>query len=142
MPNLVEDLPIVYAVRYLMSKPLITVEAETAAQKAIQMMVKSNIGALIVTERGKLIGIVTERDILKNCCLNVSCEEVRVKEIMTSPLITIDAEAPLGEAVKVMTDKDIRRLLVTEDGKISGIVTDKDLMKGTLEAFRALASSS
>lgn len=133
------DLPLAYAVKYVMSKPLITVDAEASAQKAIQLMVKRNVGALIVAEREKPIGIVTERDVLKKCCLNVSCEEVRVKEIMTSPLVTIDAEAPLGAAVEVMADKDIRRLLVTENGKISGIVTDKDLMKGTLEAFRALA---
>ena len=61
---------------------------------------------------------------------------------MTSPLITIDAEAPLGEAAKIMVEKDIRRLLVNEDGKISGIITDKDVMNGTLEAFRALVEAT
>lgn len=104
-------------------------------------MVEKNIGALVVTEKGKLVGIVTERDILKKCCPEASCEEVKVREIMSKPLVTVDAETPIGVAVETMANKKIRRLLVTEGKKIVGIVTQKDLMKGTLEAFRAMDSA-
>ncbi len=57
---------------------------------------------------------------------------------MSKPVITVEGETPIGRAVETMTNKNIRRLLVTENGKIVGIVTSKDLMKGTLEAFHAL----
>ena len=67
-----KDLPVVYAVRNVMSKPLITVDAETSAQAAIGLMIERNIGSLVVTEKQKLVGIVTERDILKKCCSKVS----------------------------------------------------------------------
>jgi len=132
---------VVYAVRHVTSKPLITIDGETSAQDAIKLMVEKNIGALVVTEKGKLVGIVTERDILKKCCPEASCEEVKVREIMSKPLVTVDAETPIGVAVETMTNKKIRRLLVTEGKKIVGIVTQKDLMKGTLEAFRAMDSA-
>ncbi len=84
-------MPVVYAVRHVMSKPLMTVEGDTSAQEAIKLMVAKDIGALVATE--------------------------------------------------TMIDKKIRRLLVTEDEKIIGIVTQKDLMRGTLEAFHSLDSA-
>jgi len=59
---------------------------------------------------------------------------------MSKPLITIDSDARLGEAALLMTEKGIRRLLVEDKGKIVGIITQKDLMKGTLETFMALAT--
>ena len=123
-----------------MSKPLITVDSEASCQDAIRVMAEKDIGAVVVTEKGKPVGIVTERDILKKVCPNVSCMKVKVREIMSKPLITVDANTPIGEAVSIMVDRNIRRLLVTEGGKIVGIVTQKDLMKGTLDAFMAMAS--
>lgn len=134
-------MPVVYAVRHVTSKPLITVDSETLAQDAIKLMIERDISALIVTEKGKPAGMVTERDVLKKCCPEASCMEVKVREIMSKPLVTVDGETPIGKAVEIMVDKKIRRLLVTEGEKIVGIVTQKDLMRGTLEAFRALDSA-
>lgn len=104
-------------------------------------MVEKGIGALVVTTRGKPVGIVTERDILKKCCPKASCESTKLGEIMSKPLVTIDAEAPIGLAVDAMTQKNIRRLLVTDKGDVAGIVTQRDLLKGTLEVFRTLQST-
>jgi CBS domain-containing protein len=132
---------VVYAVRHVTSKPLITIDGEASAQDAIKLMVEKDIGALVVTGKGEPVGIVTERDLLKKCCPEASCKEIKVREIMSSPLITIDADTPIGVATETMIDKKIRRLLVTEGEKIIGIVTQKDLMRGTLEAFRGLDSA-
>ena len=134
-------MPVVYAVRHVMSKPLITVDGESLAQNAINLMVEKGIGSLVVTEKNKLLGIVTERDVLRKCCPEASCMKVKVKEIMSKPLVTVEGQTPLGEAVETMTNRNIRRLLVTERGKIVGIVTQKDLMRGTLQAFHALDSA-
>ncbi|UCC32896.1 MAG: CBS domain-containing protein [Candidatus Bathyarchaeota archaeon] len=131
-------MPVVYAVKHVMSKPLITVDAETSAQAAMQQMVQKDVGALAATEKGQPVGILTERDIMKKCCSDASCSSVKVREIMSAPLITVNYETTLGEAVETMANKDIRRLFVTEKGKIVGIVTQKDLIKGSLIAFHAL----
>lgn len=128
----------VYAVRHVMSKPLITVDVETSAQDAILLMVEKDIGALVVTDKGKHVGIVTERDVMRKCCPQASCRVVKVREIMSKPLVTVDVETALGKAVEIMVSKNIRRLLVTEGEEIVGIVTQKDLMRGTLVAFHAL----
>lgn len=124
-----------------MSKPIITVDGKAHGNEAIKLMAEKNIGALVVTERGEPDGIVTERDILRKCCLTASCAQVEVRDIMSKPLVTVDGETPIGVAVEIMNNKNIRRLLVTEEGKIVGIVTQKDLMRGTLEAFRSFESA-
>jgi len=131
-------LPVVYAVRHVMSKPLITVDGETSAQDAILQMLEKDIGALAVTEGSKPVGIVTERDIMKKCCPEASCSVVKVSEIMSKPLKTVNGETPLGEAVEIMANESIRRLFVTEGERIVGIVTQKDLMRGALIGFHAL----
>jgi CBS domain-containing protein len=83
---------------------------------------------------------VTERDILKKCCPNMTCQKIKVGDIMSKPLITVDIDTPIGDAIELMDRKNIRRLLVTENGEVKGIVTQRDLMRGTLEAFKALIS--
>jgi CBS domain-containing protein len=125
-----------------MSKPLVTADQETAANEGMAMMVEKDVRALVVTTGGKPIGIVTERDIMKKCCLGVSCKGTKLGDIMSKPLISIDVEAPIGMAVEIMVQKNIRRLLVTDKGEITGIVTQKDLLRGTLEAFQSLQSAA
>jgi predicted transcriptional regulator len=67
-------------------------------------------------------------------------EDLKVEEIMSSPLITIEADASIGEAAILMTNNKIRRLLVTEKGKIVGIITEKDVLRGTLSYFESVVS--
>lgn len=136
-----EILPLVYAVSHVMSRPLITVDVESYAHDAMKLMAEKDIGAVGVTEKGEPVGIVTERDVLKKCCLGASCMKVKVREIMSRPLVTTDAETPISEAMKVMIDKNIRRLPVTEKGEIVGIVTQEDLMRGTLTVLSTLTGT-
>ena len=117
---------------------MITIDGDAAIRNAVNLMIERNIGAIIVTENNTPEGIVTDRDILRNCLSGTKFSEVKVREIMSRPLVTIDHETPIGLAVKVMTEKNIRRLLVTEDGKITAIVTERDLLRGSLEAFNTL----
>lgn len=123
-----------------MTRPLITVDAEATAQESMEVMSRKDIGALVVTENGEPSGIITERDIIRKCCRQASCGKVKVREIMSKPLVTIDAETVIGKAIEIMSNKRIRRLLVMEGGKIVGIVTQKDLLEGTLNVFRVLNS--
>ncbi|MFQ6080489.1 MAG: cyclic nucleotide-binding/CBS domain-containing protein [Candidatus Bathyarchaeia archaeon] len=134
-------MPITTTVRDVMTKDLISVKTTDPAIAAIEAMTKNNIGSVVVTEDGKPVGILTERDIMKKVCPEKLCTSaVTAGQVMSKPLITIEADARLGEAAMLMTEKDIRRLLVTDKGKVVGIITQKDIMRGTLETFMVLAS--
>lgn len=132
---------IVFAVRHIMTKNIISVKNDALVVEAASVMVKNDIGSVVVTKDGNPVGIVTEKDIVKECCARRLCGgDLRVEEIMSAPLITIDADASLGEAALLMSDNKIRRLLVTEKGKIVGIITEKDVLRGTLSYFESAVS--
>jgi predicted transcriptional regulator len=127
---------IVVKVGQMMTKDLISVESKASVSEAASIMIKNEIGAVVVTKENTPIGIITEVDILKRCCIGKACsEELKTEEIMTAPLITIEADAAIGEAARLMSDEKIRRLLVTEKGKIVGMVTEKDVLRATLGYF-------
>ena len=124
-----------------MTKNIISVKNDALVVEAASVMVKNDIGSVVVTKDGNPVGIVTEKDIVKECCARRLCGgDLRVEEIMSAPLITIDADASLGEAALLMSDNKIRRLLVTEKGKIVGIITEKDVLRGTLSYFESEVS--
>jgi CBS domain-containing protein len=130
LPTIVED---------IMSSPVITVEAETNVRDATILMSEKGIGSVIVVERGKPVGIVTGRDLLKRVL--APCKdpcEVRVKEVMTTPLITIQRDATILEAIRKMREMNIRRLVVMEDDNLVGIVSSRDLLRAI--SFAALTS--
>ena len=81
-----------------MSKPLITVDVEAIAKDATKLMVERNIGALVVTEKREAVGMITERDILRNCCFNASCMNIKVRKIMSKPLVTVDGKTSIAQA--------------------------------------------
>lgn len=127
---------IVFKVSHIMTKDIISVESNASVSEVASKMTENEVGAIVITKQGAPIGIVTEVDILKRCCIGKACtQELKAKEIMSAPLITIKANAAIGEAAKMMTDKKIRRLLVTERGKIIGLVTEKDVLRATLSYF-------
>ena len=98
---------------------------------AIRRMVESNVGALLVTERGSVAGIVTERDYLRRVTLEGRTEEeTLVREIMTAPLVYVTPETSVEECMAVMTERRIRHLPVFDDGReLVGIVSIGDLVK-------------
>ena len=127
---------IAFKINHIMTKNIISIESNASVSEVASMMTKNEVGAVVVTKQGKPVGIITEVDILKRCCIAKVCNQVCIaKEVMSTPLITIEADASLGEAAKMMTDHKIRRLLVTEGGKIVGLITEKDLLRATLSYF-------
>ncbi len=134
-------MPVTYEVRNIMTEDLITVDADAPLMQAMKKMVEKNIGSVIVSRGDRPVGIVTERDILKDFCVNPRSGESRIADIMSSPLITIDAGTSLGRAADLMAEKKIRRLLVTEDDMIKGIVTERDIMRATLYVFKTLSDA-
>lgn len=116
-------------VRDIMTKTVKTVRINASVREAVRRMNKFNIGAIIVLERKRPVGILSERDILRRIveqCIDPST--VKVKEIMSSPVITINPDNSIEDAARLMTKKGIRKLPVVEDDRLVGIVTSVDLM--------------
>jgi CBS domain-containing protein len=126
---------LVYAVQNVMTETIITVDADASLGDAMRVMVERDIGSVVVTRDGEIVGILTERDVLKSFVGVSEAAQRKTGEVMSSPVITVDANATIGQAVDLMAEKKIRRLLVNEAGQICGIVTERDLMKATLDVF-------
>jgi len=109
---------------------LFTVESTSTVFDAIKQMVEANVGALLVTEDGRITGIVTERDYLRRVTLEGRTDkEARVSEIMTSPLVYVTPETSIEECMALMTDRRIRHLPVVEGDDVVGLVSIGDLVK-------------
>jgi signal-transduction protein with cAMP-binding, CBS, and nucleotidyltransferase domain len=117
-------------VRDVMSNPVITMDEDEASNKAAVKMDMNDVGAVIVTNKsGKSIGIITERDlVIRVLAKNIKPDTVKAKEIMTTPLVTIEPEATISDAARRMTRLDIRRLGVIYKGNLLGIISSKDIL--------------
>jgi len=115
-----------------MSSPVVTVESKGNLGSAARIMVKHEIGSVVVVERKKPVGILTERDITKQIIKGGAILNAPVKKLMTKALVTAAPDMPIQEAFELMVMNKIRRLPVLEDNKIVGIVTEKDLMRWVL----------
>ncbi len=109
--------------------PVPTVLLTTHVSEIAQVMVKRNVGAVVVTRDYEPLGIITERDILARVVLaNKDLNEVVAQEIMTSPLLTIDSSRTIEEALEIMHKNRIRRLVVVKGEKLVGLVTERRLL--------------
>lgn len=114
----------------VMVEDVITVEDEATAKKAVELMNKHEIGCLIVVKRGNPAGIVTERDMLKRILLeSKNPEKVKVKEIMSKPLIVGKPQMDIQDAAKLMFKRNIKKLPVADNDHLIGLVTLTDLVR-------------
>jgi CBS domain-containing protein len=114
----------------LMEKPVISIEENALVQTAAEIMGKKRIGSLIVTKGQAIVGIITERDIMSKVIAEKrDLETVKVKEIMSTPIVTVSKDME-GEAVlKIMAENGVRKVLVTEQTDIVGIFSTSDITK-------------
>ena len=132
---------VTYTIDNIMTQEIVTVDVDETVADAIQLMVAYEIGSVAVTRQEQFVGIVTERDVMK--CFNTDPRATgrRVEEIMSHPPIIIDATATIGRAADLMAEKHIRRLLVISDGSVCGIITERDLMRATIDVFNKLSDA-
>lgn len=106
---------------------------------AIKQMSDKNIGALLVLNEGRLVGILTERDYTRKVVLkHRSSRETPVCEIMDTSLVCVDPGDSVDECLRLMTEKRIRHLPVMENGELVGLVSIGDLVKWIISAQRAV----
>ena len=117
-------------VKDVMSSPVVTMNENKSSNEVAIAMDRGDLGAIIVTnEGGKSIGIITERDlVLRVLAKNLKPDSVNLREIMTTPLVTIEPEATITEAARRMNRLDIRRLGVIYKGNLVGIISSKDVL--------------
>ncbi len=113
-----------------MTRGVICVDVEDTVQKAADVMRKNDISSVIVTEKGDGVGIITERDVIsKIVAENKSPTKTKVSDVMTCPLITISPQSGIDDAARMMRDNDIHRLVVSDKGKIIGVLSDSDIVR-------------
>ncbi len=135
-------------VRDIMVRNVITIEHDKTAKDVALLMAEKEISSLVVVKDGKPIGLVTERDLARKVSVtDKKSADVPLSELMSLNFRWVEPLTPIEDAVQKMINKNIRRLLILENGKLVGIITETDLAKylrskllidGTLEDVNAL----
>jgi len=112
-----------------MTKGVIYISPDDNVQRVAEVMKKNDIDSVIVMDKGKGVGIVTDTDIIVNIVAEgKEPKSVAVKNIMTSPLVTITPDRDIDDATKMMQENEVKRLVVTQNKNIVGILTVFDLL--------------
>jgi len=115
-------------VRHIM-RPIISIDSKAKVKDAARLMMAKKIGSLIANRNGLPFGMVTERDMTREIVARAADPStVSVSLIMSAPLATIEASASIVDAARKMAEKNLKRLVVTEGDKITGIVSQTDLV--------------
>jgi|Deesub1362A_J573_1020465.scaffolds.fasta_scaffold00023_72 CBS domain-containing protein len=124
-----------------MSKNVVSVDKSSSVLEAAKLMDKHNISSLLVVENKKPVGIITERDMVRKVILNNLDLNSRVEKVMTSPVISIEADEDITKAAEILINKKIRRLPVVKDKKLVGIITETDISRSSPKALEEFSSS-
>ena len=118
----------------LMTRDVLTIDPADSLGEAAEKMIDRGVGALVVSDFGNIIGILTERDILRAAAHRTSSAETRVRQWMTPEVITVPPSMPAAEARQTMLDQNFRHLPVVEDGRPVGIVSMRDLARWSVQS--------
>jgi CBS domain-containing protein len=116
-------------VKDFMTTNVITIDVNRNVFEAAKMMHQQDVGDLVVMEGVEAKGIVTERDLVRRVIAIKKPLDTKVSEVMSYPLITIDQDAPLRDAARLMVKYKIRRLPVTKDSMLVGIIAASDFAR-------------
>lgn len=112
-----------------MSKPVVTAQSDIVIQDVCRLMDEKNIGSIAIVDGEQLVGIVTERDIVRKVIpRGIDVSSTAISEVMTNDVITVDRKASLMEVAALMKEHTMRRLIVLEEGRPVGIITSRDLI--------------
>ncbi len=117
----------------LMTEDVLTVAPEDTIGETAQKMVELGVSSAVVSDYGRLIGIVTERDLTRAVAGRVHTSEARVREWMTADPVTLTADASPTEAAQIMLDNGFRHIPIVEDERTVGIVSIRDVVRWTTE---------
>ena len=114
----------------VMVKEVITIDQNSTVKEAAEVMNKFEIGCLIAVRKGKAMGMITERDLLKRILAEArDATETKVKDVMSSPLVVIEPSVELEEAIKLMFQMKIKKLPVVDGKRLVGLITLTDIAR-------------
>lgn len=113
-----------------MTKNLIKVGINESVIKLAKIMEEKDIGSMIVCDKGKLKGLITSEDLIKRVLIpDKNTAKLKASDVMTKKPVTVGLDEDLADAIRLMIDKGIERLIVLEDKKVVGILTDGDILR-------------
>jgi CBS domain-containing protein len=119
------------------SHEIITIGPEQTLLEVVQLLVRHNIGALpVLDERGKLIGIISERDVIRRAAETEKLHETAVRAVMTRKVITGLPQDDVMSVVHTMTEKRFRHLPILQADKLIGIISIGDILKAQRDTYR------
>jgi predicted transcriptional regulator len=120
-----------------MVRKVITTPKNSTLDEAVKLMNEHETGCLIVTENDKAVGILTERDLLKRVLArSENLKRIRVGEVMSAPLISVEPEVQIGDVSRLMFEKNIKKMPVIKKGELLGLVTLIDILRIQLQLIK------
>jgi len=119
----------------IMTTRVVTVDISERVEEALRLMVKFDVGSIIVVDKQKPVGIITERDITRAALRGDSLLKLPVRSLMSRPLQTTTPNMEIWRTFELMLKLGVRRLPVVDNDKLVGIVTEKDLTRWVLRIF-------
>jgi len=113
----------------VMSSPVVHVTTQATVAQALRSMIDHDIGAVVVLDGDAPAGVFTERDVTRRILDDPGLLERPIGEVMSSPVVTVGPGDEVVFIFKTMSDRNIRRLPVVDEGKLVGIVTERDLLR-------------
>jgi CBS domain-containing protein len=117
------------SVKDIMTKDVVTIDADKSAFDAAELMSTKSLGCLIVVIKAYPVGIITERDIVRRIVAKRASSDVKLTDVMTKTLITVDPDTSIKEAARIMSTNKIRRLPVLKNNQLVGIVVASDFVR-------------
>jgi len=116
----------------IMTEKVVTVPVKKGVKELIKLMANSHISSIVVTDEGRVAGIVTERDLIKKILLpGISPAKAQVEDVMTQDPLNVNSHTDLSEASEMMRQHKIRHLPIVDNEKLVGLVTQTDIVKET-----------
>jgi CBS domain-containing protein len=123
----------------VMVKEVVTIDENSTVKEAAEIMNKFEIGCLIAVRKGKAMGIITERDLLKRVVAEAKdANKTKVKDVMSSPLVVVEPKMDLEEAVKLMFQMKIKKLPVVDGKRLVGLVSLTDIARFQPQVIKIL----
>ena len=130
---------VAHVIQNKIEQNIFTISPESTVLEAISLMADKGIGALVVTDQDKVVGIFSERDYTRKIILmERTSKETTVSEIMTAKVLTVTKSNSVEDCLNLMTDRHLRHLPVVENDKLIGLISIGDLVKVVMEDQRKL----
>jgi CBS domain-containing protein len=121
------------SIRTHVTRDLVALEATTPVRDAARHMTEKNVGSVAVREKGRIVGLVTERDLVSTVLAHGAAPELPIREAMRPNIPHVTVDASEAECAAVMRDVHTRHLLVEENGQVVGVISMRDIIRLMLD---------